>query len=138
MPESTQASYRPHQPQPVAICWTWPHQPQPVAPTGGQRSDPAVRFLRPSSQGLTKLPAPMVAPAGEIHAQGLEKSFHTSDGTVHAVRGIDLSIAVGETVALLGPNGAGKSTTLDMLLGLTRPDVGEVSLLGRDPRDAVS
>ena len=37
---------------------------------------------------------------------------------MHAVRGIDVSIAAGETVALLGPNGAGKSTTIDMLLGL--------------------
>ena len=42
-------------------------------------------------------------------------------GPVHAVRGIDVSIARGETVALLGPNGAGKSTTIDMMLGLTAP-----------------
>jgi ABC-2 type transport system ATP-binding protein len=56
---------------------------------------------------------------------------------VHAVRGIDLSIAPGETVALLDPNGAGKSTTIDMLLGLTQPDGGSVSLLGRAPRAAV-
>jgi ABC-2 type transport system ATP-binding protein len=58
-------------------------------------------------------------------------------GPVHAVRGIDVSIAGGETVALLGPNGAGKSTTIDMMLGLARPDAGEVNVFGRSPRDAV-
>jgi len=54
------------------------------------------------------------------------------------VRGIDLSIAAGETVALLGPNGAGKSTTIDMLLGLARPDAGRVAIFGRTPEDAVA
>ena len=43
------------------------------------------------------------------------------------MRGVDLSIAPGETVALLGPNGAGKSTTIDMLLGLLPPDAGTVA-----------
>jgi ABC-2 type transport system ATP-binding protein len=56
---------------------------------------------------------------------------------VHAVRGIEVSIAAGETVALLGPNGAGKSTTIDMLLGLSQPDSGTVSVFGRAPRAAV-
>ena len=56
---------------------------------------------------------------------------------MHAVRGIDLTIARGETVALLGPNGAGKSTTIDMMLGLSTPDAGQVSLFGSSPREAV-
>ena len=43
----------------------------------------------------------------------------------------------GETVALLGPNGAGKSTTIDMILGLTRPDGGSLSVFGHTPGDAV-
>ena len=49
-----------------------------------------------------------------------------------------LAIARGETVALLGPNGAGKSTTIDLLLGLARPDSGTASLLGYSPREAVN
>ena len=53
------------------------------------------------------------------------------------MRGIDVSVAAGETVALLGPNGAGKSTTIDMLLGLSKPDGGTVSVFGRPPREAV-
>ncbi|HEY1539822.1 MAG TPA: ABC transporter ATP-binding protein [Solirubrobacteraceae bacterium] len=72
-----------------------------------------------------------------IRLEGLTKSFHSAQGTVHAVRGIDVAISPGETVALLGPNGAGKSTTIDMLLGLTEPDGGSVSVLGRQPGKAV-
>jgi ABC-2 type transport system ATP-binding protein len=77
------------------------------------------------------------APSAGIELQGLTKSFRTPGGVVHAVRGIDISISPGETVALLGPNGAGKSTTIDMLLGLAEPDSGSVSLLGRSPSAAV-
>jgi ABC-2 type transport system ATP-binding protein len=73
----------------------------------------------------------------DIQLQGLTKSFRTPQGVVHAVRGIDVTIARGETVALLGPNGAGKSTTIDLLLGLLPPDGGSVSLFGRPPREAI-
>jgi ABC-2 type transport system ATP-binding protein len=72
-----------------------------------------------------------------IQLRGLTKSFRTPHGEVHAVRGIDVEIEPGETVALLGPNGAGKSTTIDMLLGLTQPDSGTVSVLGHPARAAV-
>ena len=68
----------------------------------------------------------------------MTKTFRTSGAVVPAVRGIDVSIAAGETVALLGPNGAGKSTTIDMLLGLIAPDRGTVSLFGRAPEQAVA
>ena len=68
-----------------------------------------------------------------IELDGLTKSY----GQVHAVRGIDVLIEPGETVALLGPNGAGKSTTIDMVLGLLDPDGGSVEVFGAAPRDAV-
>ena len=58
-------------------------------------------------------------------------------GNEPAVRGVDLAVAPGETVALLGPNGAGKSTTIDMILGLTPPDAGTVSVFGVPPNVAV-
>ncbi|UOX85812.1 ABC transporter ATP-binding protein [Amycolatopsis sp. FBCC-B4732] len=64
---------------------------------------------------------------------GLTKRF----GRVTAVGGVTVEVARGEVVALLGPNGAGKSTTVDMLLGLTRPDAGEVIVAGGSPREAV-
>jgi ABC-2 type transport system ATP-binding protein len=72
--------------------------------------------------------------AAAVRIAGLAKSY----GAVRAVDGLDLTIAPGEVVALLGPNGAGKSTTIDVLLGLTRPDAGAVALFGRTPREAVS
>jgi len=73
-----------------------------------------------------------------VELDGLEKSFATPKGPVAAVRGIDLTVRAGEIVAMLGPNGAGKSTTIDMLLGLTRPDKGAVRVLGGDPTEATS
>ncbi len=74
----------------------------------------------------------------DIELNGLVKSFHSPDGPIRAVRGVDVRIAAGETVALLGPNGAGKSTTIDMLLGLLAPDAGTVSVFGRPPAQAVA
>ncbi|CAL9441607.1 ABC transporter ATP-binding protein [Streptomyces althioticus] len=60
-----------------------------------------------------------------------------SYGDVRAVDDLTLTLRPGETVALLGPNGAGKSTTLDLLLGLKRPDSGSVTVLGTGPREAI-
>jgi ABC-2 type transport system ATP-binding protein len=72
------------------------------------------------------------APAIEL------RSLHRSYGSTHAVKGIDLTVSRGEIVALLGPNGAGKSTTIDMALGLTRPDSGTVTLFGETAHLAVT
>ncbi|ONF72888.1 ABC transporter ATP-binding protein [Amycolatopsis keratiniphila] len=68
-----------------------------------------------------------------VRLSGLRKHY----GDVHAVDGVNLTIAPGEVVALLGPNGAGKSTTVDMILGLSVPDSGTVTVFGREPGDAV-
>ncbi len=75
---------------------------------------------------------------GGISLSGLTKSFRSAEGPVHAVRGIDISIPRGQTVALLGPNGAGKTTTIDMLLGLTAADAGEIDVFGNTPEQAIS
>jgi ABC-2 type transport system ATP-binding protein len=75
-----------------------------------------------------------VAAGAAVHLSGLRKHY----GDLHAVDGVDLTIAPGEIVALLGPNGAGKSTTVDMILGLTKPDHGEVTIFGSSPGKAVS
>ena len=72
-----------------------------------------------------------------ILLRGLVKDFDADGGPIHAVRGIDVSIAPGETVALLGPNGAGKSSALDMLLGLSEPDAGAIKVFGMNPHEAV-
>lgn len=69
-----------------------------------------------------------------VYIAGLSKHY----GELRAVDGIDLVIASGEVVALLGPNGAGKSTTVDMLIGLTTPDSGDVMVFGKHPNEAVT
>src|SRR6187399_2840539 len=75
--------------------------------------------------------------AAGIELRGLAKSYRAGDAVVPAVRGIDVSIAPRETVALLGPNGAGKSTTIDVILGLARPDAGSVAVFGQGPSSVV-
>ena len=70
-----------------------------------------------------------------ISVAALTKSF----GAAKAIDGLDLTVAAGEVHGFLGPNGSGKTTTIRVLLGLLRPDAGEVRLLGGDPwRDAVA
>jgi len=72
-----------------------------------------------------------------IELRGLKKTYRSPRGPVHAVRGVDVAVEPGETVALLGPNGAGKTTTVDMLLGLQQPDEGSVEVFGGPPERAV-
>src|SRR3954463_5206236 len=73
-------------------------------------------------------------PVPAVSLSGVTKSF----GSVEAVRGIDRELQQGEIVAFLGPNGAGKTTTIDMVLGLSRPSSGHVSVLGMEPRQAIA
>ena len=63
-----------------------------------------------------------------LRTHGLTKSY--SGRTV--VRGVSLDVASGEVVGLLGPNGAGKTTTFYLVVGLTAPDSGRVTLDGED------
>jgi ABC-2 type transport system ATP-binding protein len=51
------------------------------------------------------------------------------------VDGVSFTVGRGEVLGLLGPNGAGKTSVIKILLGLVRPDAGEVLLLGRPARD---
>jgi len=72
-------------------------------------------------------------PSAAAWCTGLRKRY----GARMAVDGVAFEVGRGEVVGLLGPNGAGKTTVIKSLLGLVRPDAGEVLLLGRpagDPR----
>lgn len=59
-----------------------------------------------------------------LKASGLRKSY----GGREVVRGVDLAVSSGQVIGLLGPNGAGKTTTFYMVVGLCRPDSGQVLL----------
>jgi lipoprotein-releasing system ATP-binding protein len=62
----------------------------------------------------------------EIRVRGLSKVFETKGGKVEALRGIDLDISGGETLAIVGVSGSGKSTLLHILGTLEKPTEGEV------------
>jgi len=64
-----------------------------------------------------------------VSARGLAKRF----GKTTVLEGFDCQLASGRVTVLLGENGAGKSTLLRMMLGLLRPDGGELVVLGLDP-----
>ncbi|GAA5039962.1 ABC-2 type transport system ATP-binding protein [Thermocatellispora tengchongensis] len=81
--------------------------------------------------GEAEAPAPEPAPAAAVWCSGLRKRYRRRT----AVDGVSLTVGRGEVVGLLGPNGAGKTTVIKILLGLVRPDAGEVMLLGRPARD---
>jgi ABC-2 type transport system ATP-binding protein len=66
-------------------------------------------------------------PAPAVWCSGLRKRYRK----LAAVDDVSFTVGRGEVVGLLGPNGAGKTTVIKILLGLVRPDAGEVLLLGR-------
>ena len=63
-----------------------------------------------------------------IEARGLNTYY----GASHVLRGVDFSVARGESVGLMGRNGMGKSTLLKTLMGLVKPRSGSVQVAGRD------
>ena len=81
-----------------------------------------------AAEALAGLP-----PSPAVWCSGLRKRY----GRRTAVDDVSFTVGRGEVLGLLGPNGAGKTSVIKMLLGLVRPDAGEVLLLGRrssDPR----
>ncbi len=67
--------------------------------------------------------------ASVVELRGVHKSYAGRE----VVRGVDLCLAAGQSLALLGHNGAGKTTLIKLMLGLTRPDAGKVWIAGRQP-----
>src|SRR5690625_77786 len=78
----------------------------------------------------------MIETKTAIELRDVRKVFRTRSGEMTAVKNVTLSIDAGSVVALLGPNGAGKTTTIDMILGLTSPTAGDITVLGKSPRAA--
>ena len=75
----------------------------------------------------------MIAPM-LLQIRNLTKTYRAPDGgdAVDVLRGVDLQLAAGETLAITGPSGCGKSTVLNIVGALDRADAGEVLVEGRD------
>lgn len=68
---------------------------------------------------------------GVIVTEGLEKIYSDNGVPVHAIQGIDLTIAAGEFTAIVGPSGSGKTTFLNIISGLDTPTAGKAWLSGK-------
>ena len=72
------------------------------------------------------------APAPLVAVRGLELTVPSAAGPVNILRGIDLAVAAGETLAVVGPSGSGKTSLMMLLAGLERPSAGRITVAGHD------
>lgn len=71
----------------------------------------------------------------DIIISNLSKTYGTQKKKVHVVNNISLNVAKGSVFGFIGPNGAGKTSTIKMLVGLSHPTSGSISIMGGDPSD---
>ena len=74
----------------------------------------------------------MTSPQTAIRAANLKLALGNGDSAVEILRGIDLSVPLGQTLALLGPSGSGKSSLMAVLSGLERASSGTLEVAGAD------
>lgn len=83
----------------------------------------------PEAAAAPALPCALPAP-GSVTVSGLHFRYSVQEAPV--LKGIDLHVAAGESVAIVGPSGCGKSTLLNLLLGILQPEAGSVAIGGVD------
>jgi NitT/TauT family transport system ATP-binding protein len=71
-----------------------------------------------------------------VDASGLELTFQTNDGPVHALSDVNLTIAPGDFVSFIGPSGCGKTTLLRVIADLEQPTGGSITVNGMTPNEA--
>jgi ATP-binding cassette subfamily B protein len=111
-----------------AASSTSPSAPSPSAPSPLSASAPTSAASAPASA-----PPVAVLPEEGIRFEGV--GFRYPGATSWALRGVDLFLPKGQSLALVGENGAGKTTFIKLLAGLYRPTEGRVRLDGRDLKD---
>jgi predicted ABC-type transport system involved in lysophospholipase L1 biosynthesis ATPase subunit len=81
-------------------------------------------------------PIPSSGPAASpvLQAVGLRKNFPSGERQIEVLRGVDLAVSAGESVAVRGESGCGKSTLLNLISGLDTPDAGTLTWAGQPPR----
>ncbi len=75
---------------------------------------------------------PVSAAAPLVRLAGVELTLESGAGAVNILRGVDLEIAAGDTVAITGASGSGKSTLMAVIAGLERPTQGRIEVAGRE------
>jgi putative ABC transport system ATP-binding protein len=81
---------------------------------------------------MTAAAAPATAGTPVISLRDVAKVYDSGDTAVHALRGIDLDIAAGESIAIIGPSGSGKSTLMHIVGCLDVPTSGDYHLAGKE------
>ena len=87
---------------------------------------------------MTAAAAPMPAGTPVIRLRDVTKVYDSGDSAVHALRGVDLDIASGESIAIMGPSGSGKSTLMHIVGCLDTPTSGDYVLAGQKVSDLTS
>lgn len=67
-----------------------------------------------------------------VHCQGVIKTYGSGDASVMALRGIDLTVRLGELLMLVGPSGCGKTTLISIMAAILDQDAGKCEVLGED------
>ena len=67
-----------------------------------------------------------------VSAVDVTRRYGEGDTAVDALRGVSLTVKVGELVAVMGPSGSGKSTLMHILAGLDKPTAGTVTIAGEE------
>ncbi|PPL18701.1 ABC transporter ATP-binding protein [Microterricola pindariensis] len=80
--------------------------------------------------------APSQTTADAVTVTGVDKTFDTRSGQVHALQGINLTVKAGEFVSLIGPSGCGKSTLMRIIADLDQPTAGSVAVFGKSAGQA--
>ncbi len=77
-------------------------------------------------------PLPPSQPDIAVRCRGLTKQFGSGDGSVAALRGVDLDVWMGELLMLVGPSGCGKTTLISIITMILEQDAGTCEIMGRD------